>query len=98
MAGCEEQVFEGITPGHLQKFMARGAQFGLPVGGAAADHGEVTHMGVTVRWLYEDASQTLRVQCTKAPMLLPCTMIHSQIKDAVSAVLRQDATPGTASS
>ena len=96
MAGCEEQIFQEITREHLQKFMARGAQFGLPVGGTSADNGEVTHMGVTVRWLYEAESQTLRVQCTKAPMLLPCVMINSQIKDAVSAVLRGDATAGTA--
>ncbi len=91
MAGCDEQVFQGITEEHLRKFMARGAQFGLPATGNQADHGEVTHMGVTVRWRYDAAAHTLAVQCTKSPMLLPCSMINSQIKDAVSAVTRQDA-------
>ncbi len=92
MAGCDEQIFEGITHEHLQKFMARGAQFGLPVSEVQADAGEVTHMGVTVRWRYDAVAHTLAVQCTKSPMLLPCTMVNSQIKNAVHAVVREDAT------
>ncbi len=91
MAGCDEQLFQGVTREHLQKFVARGAQFGLPTSGPPADHGEVTYMGVTVHWRYNADAQTLSVQCIKSPMLVPCTMINNQIKEAVSAVLRQDA-------
>lgn len=93
MAGCEEQQFQGVTREHLLKFVARGAQFGLPVSGPATDHGEVTYMGVTVHWRYNVEAQTLAVQCIKSPMLLPCTMINKQIHEAVSAVMRGDATP-----
>ncbi len=89
MAGCEEQVFTGVTNEHTEAFLAKAAQFGM--GGLAADKrttGEATQMGVTIRWHYDEAAKTLAVQCMKAPALLPCGMINGRIRDAVNSVLK----------
>lgn len=87
MAQCEAQIFSGVTGEHFAQFLARGEQLGLPSLAGNGHTGEASHMGVTIRWAFDEPAQTLTVECTKSPMLLPCTLINGKIREAVSSVL-----------
>ncbi|RRA48890.1 hypothetical protein [Acidipila sp. EB88] len=87
MAQCEEQGFSGVTSEHFALFLKKGQQLGLPGLNGTGYTGEASHMGVTIRWSYVEASQTLSVQCVQSPMLLPCSLINGKIRDAVQSVL-----------
>ncbi len=90
MAGCEEISFSGVTREHVQEFLQKGEQIGLPGLAGQGDHGEVSHSGVTVRWDYRPEARVLVVQCTKAPMLFPCALINTRIKEVLAMVVKQD--------
>jgi hypothetical protein len=86
MAACEEQGFTGVTSGHFATFAEKAASLGMP--GLQGHSGQASRSGVTIRWEFNAAEKTLTVQCTEAPMLLPCALINAKIRDAVTAVLR----------
>ena len=89
MAECDEQVFQGVTNEHLGKFLAKGQELGMPKLEGNGNSGEASHSGVTIRWNFNPEANTLAVQCTRSPMLLPCSLINGKIKDAVAWVMRQ---------
>ena len=90
MAGCEAVTVPGVTRAHLVSFLEQGARIGLPGLVGQGDRGEASHSGVTVQWNFDEAQGALTVQCTKSPMLLPCTMINTRIKEMLAWVLKQD--------
>ena len=87
MAGCAEQVFEGVTSEHFRQFAAKAQGMGMPDLAGAGHRGEATESGVTIRWAFEPQASVLRVQCMDAPFLLPCGLINGKIKEAITAVL-----------
>ena len=87
---CDPITVPGITRMHAAKFLEQGARIGLPGLAEQGDRGEATHSGVTVRWEFDEAAGTLTVQCTKSPMLLPCSMINTRIQEMIAFVIKQD--------
>jgi hypothetical protein len=49
-----------------------------------ADRGEASERGFTLRWSYDASAQTLQVQCTKKPFVVPCGMVNSRINAAAA--------------
>lgn len=94
MAQCDEQGFSGVTNEHFAAFLAKGEEFGLPGLAGKGNSGEASHMGVTVRWSYEPETKSLTVQCTNAPMLLPCAMINNKLREAVTSAMRSTGLAG----
>ncbi len=90
MAGCEAVTVPGFTRAHLVSFLEQGARIGLPGLVGQGDRGEASHSGVTVRWDFDEPRGVLTIQCTKSPMLLPCSMINTRIKEMLAHVLKQD--------
>ena len=95
MAQCEEQGFSGVTSEHLNFFLQKAESLGMPGLAGKGSSGEASKGGVTIRWSYDEASKTLKVQCTESPMLLPCAMINNKIREAVSEVLAHTGMAGS---
>jgi hypothetical protein len=76
MAGCPSQTFTGITPPIKAFLEASGAAAGIPLAG---DTGSATTMGVTLRWVYDPATETLTITCTDAPFFAPCSTISAKV-------------------
>ncbi len=96
MAACEEQGFSGVTSEHFASFAAKAESLGMPGLNGHQNSGQATKSGVTIRWDFNPADGTLKVQCTESPMLLPCALINAKIKEAVTAVLRETGMGGAA--
>ena len=90
MAGCDQIRVPDVSRAHYELFLQRGAQMGLPAPAGQGDSGEAKQSGVTVRWEYRPDEKALYVQCTEAPMLLPCTMINTRIQEVIASVMKQD--------
>ncbi len=90
MAGCDEIRVPDVSRAHYELFLKRGSQMGLPDLAGSGDAGTVKQSGVAVRWEYKPDEQALYVQCTEAPMLLPCTMINTRIQEVIASVMKQD--------
>ena len=77
MAGCDPQVFNGVTKEMLQCFSesVEGA-FGLALAG---DNGSASAMGTTLAWSYDNAAQQLTLTCEAKPMFLPCSEIYGHL-------------------
>ena len=84
MAHCEEQGFSGVTSEHFGMFLAKAEELGIPGLAGKGNSGEASRAGVTIRWEFKPETNTLTVQCTDSPMLLPCTLINSKIREAVA--------------
>lgn len=97
MSQCAEQGFSGITNEHLGIILVKAEEFGIPGLAGKGTSGEASHMGVTIKWSYDENAHTLMVQCTESPFLLPCSVINSKINDLVTAVLGRTGMGGEAS-
>lgn len=84
MAQCEEQEFAGITSEQFRTFLEKAESMGIPGLAGQGNTGQASRSGVTIRWNYDPDSQQLTVQCTDSPMLLPCSLINSKIREAVA--------------
>jgi hypothetical protein len=47
-----------------------------------SDRGEASKRGFTLKWTYEVGEQTLQIQCSKKPFLVPCGMVNDRINSA----------------
>lgn len=47
-----------------------------------SDRGEASKRGFTLKWAYEAAEGTLRIECSKKPFLIPCGVINDRINAA----------------
>jgi hypothetical protein len=47
-----------------------------------SDRGEASKRGFTLKWAYEVREQTLQIQCSKKPFLVPCGVVNGRIKNA----------------
>jgi hypothetical protein len=88
MAECQEQGFSGITSEHFAFFLSKAEQLGIPDLVGKGNSGEASRSGVTVKWSYDPEQKMLTVQCTKSPMLLPCSLINSKMQEAVAYAMK----------
>ena len=87
MTHCPEQGFSGVTDEQLARFFEKADQYGIPGLKRQGNSGEASRMGVTIRWSYEPIAQTLSIQCTRAPLFLPCSTINSKVQELMHSVL-----------
>jgi hypothetical protein len=77
-------------------FLQKAKEFGIPGVESLGTSGQTSHMGVTIKWAYDESANTLSVQCTESPFLLPCSLINSKIADLVNEVLSKSGMQGQA--
>jgi hypothetical protein len=78
MAGCATQQFSGVSQGHFDCLVKKAEAFGISISGNV---GEASKDGITVRWQFDPAGQTLELQCTGSPFFLSCGTINGKIHD-----------------
>jgi hypothetical protein len=49
-----------------------------------SDQGEMTERGFRLKWSYDPSVQTLQIECTKKPFVVPCGMVNGRIEDAAA--------------
>jgi len=47
-----------------------------------SDRGEESKRGFTLRWAFDVGEQTLQIECSKKPFLVPCGAVNSRINAA----------------
>jgi hypothetical protein len=45
-----------------------------------SDSGEAGKKGFTLKWTYNPGEQTLQIQCSDKPFLVPCGVVNDRIK------------------
>ena len=76
---CDPLVFSGVDESKLASIKeSLSRAYGVRVD---SDQGEQTVRGFTFEWAYEADRQSLRIQCTGKPMLIPCGVINGRIND-----------------
>lgn len=74
---CDPLEFSGVDEAKLAGIKeSLGREYGVRI---ESDQGEQTVRGFTFEWDYKPDDQTLRIQCTGKPMLVPCGVINGRI-------------------
>jgi hypothetical protein len=82
MAECPIQTFSGITQARFNCLVLKAQATGITISGNA---GTATKDGITLRWQFDPAAQTLDLQCTNSPFFIPCELINTKIHDMMNA-------------
>lgn len=80
MSSCATQVFSGITQARFDCLVKKAKDSGITIAG---DAGEASQDGITIRWQFDSAKESLELQCTNSPFFISCGTINSRIHDLV---------------
>ena len=83
MSSCPELRYANVSANAWQRCKSAVASYVQITG----DQGEASSNGVTVKWNYDPAAQTLSLQCTDKPFLVSCGYVNGKIDEAVKACL-----------
>ena len=81
MSNCAPIQLEGITEEKYAALLATAKAQGLDLSGAS---GTTTYQGLDFTWNYDQAAQTLTIQCTGKPIFVPCSMVEARIRSLVA--------------
>jgi hypothetical protein len=84
MASCATQVFSAITQARFDCLVLKAQGSGINITG---NSGVQSKDGITIRWHFDPAGQTLELQCTDSPFFVPCGIINGKIHDIVDGCL-----------
>jgi hypothetical protein len=77
---CDPLTYSGVDASKwacAQDTVSR--EYGIRI---ESERGEASKRGFTLQWTYEPAEQTLQIQCSKKPFLVPCGVVNNRINDA----------------
>jgi hypothetical protein len=84
MAACKPVTFQNITRERFQAVRARiRAQADVSVMG---DMGTASGNGFTATWTYNEADQTLSIQCTEKPWFISEGLVADKIRALVTTL------------
>jgi len=86
MSACAMLVYNNVTNAVWQCIKDAVAQQGFQI---ASDNDTASAQGFTVHWDYDSAVETLSIQCTDSPFLVPCSVINAKLDELVEACLTQ---------
>ena len=74
---CDPLTYSGVDASKwaCARDMVSG-EYGIRI---ESERGEATRRGFTLKWTYEADAQTLLIQCTSKPFLVPCGMVNDRI-------------------
>lgn len=81
MAACSTQTFPNFTPARFDRLVQAAAGNGIVISGP---EGQTSYSGVTVRWKFDPATESLELQCVDAPFFLPCNLIDTKLHEMVT--------------
>ncbi len=82
MSACAVQTFQTVTQAHFDCLVQKASGWGIIISGI---EGQSSKDGITVRWKFDPASQTLELQCLDSPFFLSCGLINNRIHDLVDS-------------
>ncbi len=82
MSACATQTFQGVTQARFDCLVQKASGWGITI---SSTEGQSSKDGITVRWKFDLASQTLELQCLDYPFLLSCGLISNMIHNLVDS-------------
>lgn len=82
MSSCATQTFSNLTQARFDCLVQKAASSGIVISG---NEGQASKDGITLRWKFDPAQQTLDLQCMSAPFFLSCGDINGKIHDIVDS-------------
>ena len=86
MSACAMLVYNNVRSEVWQCIKNAVARQGFQI---ASDNDSASAQGFTVHWDYDSAVETLSIQCTDSPFLVPCSVINAKFDELVEACLTQ---------
>jgi hypothetical protein len=93
MSACAMLTYNNVTPAAWQCGVQLAAGYGVTI---TTDQGKASASGFTIAWNYNPSAQTLSLQCTDSPFIVPCSLINNFIDDKVHGCLSQNSVAMTA--
>jgi hypothetical protein len=81
MSDCPPIALSGITPEKYRSLLAQAQSHGLNLTG---ETGSISYQGMDFTWTYDASAQSLTLQCTDKPLLVPCSIIESRIRALIA--------------
>ena len=87
LAKCVPQTFPNFTAECIQALLVKVRAEGVGTEGKAGGQlqGTAAKAGFEITWAYAPAVESLTIQCTSSPFLVPCGLINAQITSWVMA-------------
>lgn len=79
---CPNQTFTNVSQTQFDRLAEKAKTAGIMIDGQT---GQASANGVTVRWNFDEATQTLEIQCTDSPFFLPCHIIDAKLREIVES-------------
>jgi hypothetical protein len=70
---------DAVTWARVKETIER--EYGIAI---AADEGQESKRGFTLRWSYEPEQATLEIQCLEKPFITPCAVVNGYINSAAA--------------
>ena len=77
---CPAITLAGLTTEKYASLLATAKTQGLELAG---DSGSTTYQGMDFTWNYDQAAESLTIQCTNKPFFVPCSLIEEKIRQLV---------------
>jgi hypothetical protein len=75
---CDQLSYAGIGATEWARVQdAVGRTYGMTID---SERGEASKRGFTLAWAYDPSGQTLQIQCSKKPFLVPCAKVNDRIR------------------
>ena len=85
MSSNDPLILTGITRTHFTALSAKAKESGIALDGPS---GEASYMGVRIAWNYEQATETLTLNCLSVPFFVSKDQVYGKLKAMVEAVQR----------
>jgi hypothetical protein len=75
---CDQLLYAGVDASKWASVKeAVGRAYGMTID---SERGEAAKRGFTLKWTYDPSGQTLQIQCSKKPFIVPCSKVNDRIK------------------
>lgn len=81
------QSYNNVTAAAWQCGIAAAEQYGVSI---TTNSGSASTRGYSFTWSYDPGAQTLSLQCTDSPTIVPCFVINAAIDHAVTDCLDEN--------
>jgi hypothetical protein len=78
---CPPQTFANFSQDRFDRLVQAAAGNGIVLNGP---EGQTTYIGITVRWKFDAAAQSMEIQCIDNAMMLPCGLIDAKLHEMVT--------------
>ncbi len=80
MPSCPAITLNGVSTEKYQQLIQTAQSQGLQLTG---ESGSTQYQGMDFTWAYSAKEESLTIQCTNKPMLIPCSMIETRIRSLI---------------